>query len=295
MGSTLELVFGAIPESVTTLDLSMDHSCNWMRIGSGFRAIPKSVTSLKLRGRELDYLSYLNHIVLVGLLGNIQESVTSLHLSLNELATTKALIDMPGAIPKRVTSLGLSLNSFGDRSTAKLAEALRVTPHTVTLLDLSNNNLREIDATELAEAFRAMPASVNEIILSISDIANRTDDELVVLGKSMPWVMKINMPYYMSDYMLFLFEKISLTKLRIAAGAAVRTSYIEKLKSQLIILEKQHAFQQQQSVLDQQYHYLLPTTLAVTATGISLTAVGFFANTPNDNGYVVPQNTFLRS
>ena len=115
MGSTLELVFGAIPESVTTLDLSMDHSCNWMRIGSGFRAIPKSVTSLKLRGRELDYLSY------------------------------------------------------------------------------------------------------------------------------------------------------------------------------------QHAFQQQQSVLDQQYHYLLPTTLAFTATGIALTTVGFFANTPNDNGYVVPQNTFLRS
>jgi hypothetical protein len=178
-GAELKVAFAAIPDSVTSLDLS-DNDL-WRKTGAdlaeAFAGIPKTVTSLDLTG---NHLGYKRGVQLNEAFAGIPDTVTSLDLSNNDLWGKRGshLKEIFTAIPASVTSLNLSYNSLGEKTAADLALAFAGIPDTVTSLDLVRNDLWRKTSAGLAEAFAGIPANVTTLNLSFNGLEGKTPTDL---------------------------------------------------------------------------------------------------------------------
>ena len=171
-------IFQAIPESVISLDLSFNDlgraslaaDLNMTRrirrdcFTFAIVGIPLSVTSLCLKGNDLNQILANESDVFQGLSTNL----TSLDLSDNDLykKPTAELIQLLRSIPASVTSLNISRNGLGRLDDGELIEIFRAIHQSVLSLDLSGNYFFPHNIEPSIAAFAEIPASVTSLNLS---------------------------------------------------------------------------------------------------------------------------------
>ena len=126
--------FAAIPNSVTTLDLSLNNldKKTGAELAQAFRAIPNSVTTLDLSGNNL------------------------------RNKTGAELAQAFEAIPDSVTTLDLSLNNLGNKTGEELTQAFSAIPASVTTIAFSGNDVQNKNMTHL---LLSLPSSITTITI----------------------------------------------------------------------------------------------------------------------------------
>ncbi|MGC1182040.1 hypothetical protein [Legionella sp.] len=178
-GTELRQVFTAIPANVTSLDLSKNRlGCKTgVELAQALAAIPDSVISLDLRDNDLNFITDAE---LAQALAAIPDSVTSLDLSMNFLRfkTADELVQVFADIPPRKTSLNLIIKDLGKKTRDELVQILAVMPVGMTLNNLSSNDFDNNTAAELTQALDKIP---DEQINSVdSTIQKKYDINLIL-------------------------------------------------------------------------------------------------------------------
>jgi hypothetical protein len=124
----------------------------------------------------------------------VSEQFTTLELGYDQLnnKTGQELFVAFSNIPENVKILNLSYNLLGKKTAADLALAFSGIPKHIIKLHLENNGFSNLTIVELTFALKGLPENVKEVSFSLSDINQRTNAEIIELGRALPFVMKIN-------------------------------------------------------------------------------------------------------
>lgn len=171
----LQSAFAAIPETVTTLDISynrlgQDHPGE--NLALAISALPLTVTELSLN------LNKMNLLQATGLGLVLQAfSGTTLHLENNDLGqlSGEALSSAFTHMAPNVTQLNLSDNHLDILKTTDLQSTYSSIPVTVTYLDLSWNNLGNFPNKDLALIFASIPKGVKTLNFNGNNLEDRTE------------------------------------------------------------------------------------------------------------------------